>query len=41
MRFSENTEENKKDALTAKQQANMKSCLQPTPKVLVSCREDE
>lgn len=38
MRFSENTEENKKDALTAKQQANMKSCLQPTPKVLISCR---
>ena len=25
-------------ALTAKQQANMKSCLQPMPKVLVSCR---
>ena len=25
-------------ALTAKQMAHMKSCLQPTPKVLVSCR---
>ncbi len=25
-------------ALTAKQQANMQSCLQPMPKVLVSCR---
>lgn len=25
-------------ALTAKKQANMKSCLQPMPKVLVSCR---
>jgi flavin reductase (DIM6/NTAB) family NADH-FMN oxidoreductase RutF len=25
-------------AMTAKQQANMKSCLQPLPKILVSCR---
>jgi predicted Fe-Mo cluster-binding NifX family protein len=25
-------------AMTAKQQANMKSCLQPQPKILVSCR---
>jgi flavin reductase (DIM6/NTAB) family NADH-FMN oxidoreductase RutF len=39
MKLSRNAEKNIGDlALSAKQQANMKSCLQPTPKVLVSCR---